>query len=515
MTDRTPNDRGPRQERDRRGPRGKRPSSARGPARGGPRRGQRPSQGEREERKDPARDRVYRRVAKQARRFPNQLLITPINDEGMSGRDAAFAHALYDAVMRRWVTLRHMVQLGLNRDFDELDDHVRAALLCGAAQMLLLDSVPPRAAINESVTWIKRVSRRQGPGSLVNAALRRVAETIGEEPEPSARVGTYDTPPEPTPRRWPPRLERYEGGRSELPLPDGRALPLAGEALPEDSLQRLAVATGHPVELLRLWSKSMPLREVRSLALHGIIRPPVILNTAHAKEAPPAELAAAHSAPGHHVFTGSRAQLVALLEGRHDLWVQDPASSLAVESVTDLSPSLIVDACAGQGTKTRQLAETFPEARIVATDIDHPRRAALEQAFAAGPHADRVTVIHHDALDDWAGKADLALLDVPCSNTGVLARRVEARYRASEAAITELQSLQRQIVANAVKLLAPGGAILYSTCSLDPRENEEMVEWATRWHGFESTRVHRRMPSGGPGEAETTYSDGSFAALLR
>jgi 16S rRNA (cytosine967-C5)-methyltransferase len=183
--------------------------------------------------------------------------------------------------------------------------------------------------------------------------------------------------------------------------------------------------------------------------------------------------------------------------------------------VTDLSPKLIVDACAGQGTKTRQLAETFPDAQIVATDIDHPRRAALEQAFASGPHAERVTVIHHDRLDEWAGKADLVLLDVPCSNTGVLARRVEARYRATEAVVTELQSLQRQIVANAVKLLAPGGAILYSTCSLDPRENEDMVEWATRWHGFESTRMHRRMPSGGPGEADTTYSDGSFAALLR
>jgi 16S rRNA (cytosine967-C5)-methyltransferase len=292
-------------------------------------------------------------------------------------------------------------------------------------------------------------------------------------------------------------------------------MPLAGDALPEDSLQRLAVATGHPVELLRLWSKSMSLREVRALALHGIIRPPVILNTAHATGAPAADLAEAHSAPGHHVFTGTRAQLVKLLEGRHDLWVQDPASSLAVESVTDLSPKLIVDACAGQGTKTRQLAETFPDAQIVATDIDHPRRAALEQAFASGPHAERVTVIHHDRLDEWAGKADLVLLDVPCSNTGVLARRVEARYRATEAVVTELQSLQRQIVANAVKLLAPGGSILYSTCSLDPRENEDMVEWATRWHGFESTRMHRRMPSGGPGEADTTYSDGSFAALLR
>jgi 16S rRNA (cytosine967-C5)-methyltransferase len=458
---------------------------------------------------------VYRRVVKQVRRFPDRLLITPINDEGLTGRDAAFAHALYDAVMRRWVTLEHFVQLGLKRPFQDLDDHVRAALLCGAAQMLLLETVPPRAAINESVTWIKRVSRRQGPGGLVNAALRRVAEAIGDEPEPSGQVGTYDTPPERAPRRWPPRLPSYEDARDRLPLADGRALPLADDLLPEDSLQRVAVATGHPIGLLRLWSKSMPLREVRALALQGITRPPVILNTAHATEPPPADLTDPHSAPGHHVFTGSRAQLLTLLDARPDLWVQDPASSLAVESVTDLTPTFVIDACAGQGTKTRQLAETFQGAQIVATDIDPKRRAALEQAFASGPHAERVQVIQHDKLDEFAGKADLVLLDVPCSNTGVLARRVEARYRASESAVAELEAMQRQILADAVKLLAPGGAILYSTCSLDPRENERIVEWAVRWHGFESTRLHRRMPSGGPGEPDARYSDGAFAALLR
>lgn len=463
---------------------------------------------------DPARDRAYRRVAKQARRYPNELLITPLGDENLSTRDASFAHALYDITMRRWITLEYLVQLGLKREFPTLDEHVRAALLCGSAQMMLMNSVPPRAAINESVTWTKRVTRSDRPGGFVNAGLRRVSELIGEPPVEEVEESGLEPAPRPE-RRWPPRRERYEHGRDELPLPDGRAMPLSHDVLPEDSVQRLAVATGHPLELLRLWAKSMPLRDVRALALHGIVRPPVILNTAHAKDELPSSLAKAHVAPGHHVFTGTRPELLALLDQRADIWVQDPASSLAVESVTDLSPKLIVDACAGQGTKTRQLAETFPDARIVATDIDHKRRSVLAGAFKDGPHAERVTVIDHRQLDEWAGKADLVLLDVPCSNTGVLARRVEARYRATESALTGLLSMQRQIIADAVKLIAPGGAILYSTCSLDPRENDEIVEWATRWHGFESSRAARRMPSGGPGEPAENYSDGSFAALLR
>ncbi len=372
-------------------------------------------------------------------------------------------------------------------------------------EMLLMNTIPPRAAINESVTWTKRVTRSDRPGGFVNAGLRRVSELIGQEPREEGDESA---------QRWPPRLEKYGGGQAELPLADGRAIPLDHGVLPEDSAQRMAVATGHPLELIRLWSKSMPLREVRTLALHGIIQPPIILNTAHASEPLPAEATQPHTAPGHHVFTGNHAGLLRLLESRDDVWVQDPASSLAVESVTDLSPKLIIDACAGQGTKTRQLAETFPDAQIVATDIDHPRRVTLAKSFEAGPHAGRVKVIDHTRLGDWAGKADLVLLDVPCSNTGVLARRVEARYRASEASLTSLLSVQRQIVADAVKLLAQGGSILYSTCSLDPRENEEMVEWASRWHGFEATRANRRMPSGGPGVPQDRYSDGSFAALL-
>ena len=478
------------------GPRGPRPGAPRGPR---DRRDDEPPT------RDPARDRAYRRISKQVRRYPHNLLITPLGDEGLSAVDASFAHALYDVVMRRWITLEHLASLGLKRDFETLDASVQAAILAGSAQMLLMETIPPRAALNESVTWAKRVTRTDRAGGFVNAALRRVSELIGEGDTPEGE--------EPS-RRWPPRRERYEGKRDELPLANGRAVPLAFEVLPEDPLQRLAIATGHPLDLLRLWSKSMSLREVRALAMHGITRPPVILNTAHVQTPPPAESVTPHTAPGHHVFTGSHAELVRLLERRSDLWVQDPASSLAVESVADLRPKLIVDACAGQGTKTRQLAAMFPDAHIVATDIDVKRRVALAEVFQSHPDAKRVTVINHADLSQWASKADLALLDVPCSNTGVLARRVEARYRASESAVAELGGLQRQIVADAVKLLAPGGALLYSTCSLDPRENDDMVEWAVRWHGFESTRQSRRLPAGGPGEPDDRYSDGSFAALL-
>src|SRR5262249_29649792 len=158
---------------------------------------------------------------------------------------------------------------------------------------------------------------------------------------------------------------------------------------PEDANSRLEIVTSTPRELLRGWSKSMSALDVRKLAIHGLRTGPVIINGAHAK-APLPESAVAHTAPGHFVWTGAHDELVALLRSRSDIWVQDPASSLAVESAAHLTPSLIIDACAGLGTKTRQLAATFPNAKIIATDIDLPRLSTLRRTFAG---QDQVQVI--------------------------------------------------------------------------------------------------------------------------
>lgn len=447
------------------------------------------------ERIDVARDRACRALAKQARRFPD-LLFDAVETEGLESRDAAFAHAIYDAALRRWLTITHLIERGMNRPFDELEPRMKAALLAGGAQILFMERVPDHAAIDESVEWAKR-NIRPGAGKLANAALRRLAELRTDQ-----------------------RRERYTDQRDEIPLSAGGALALTDDALPEDPMARLAIATSHPIGLLRTWSGLMPLREARDLAMHNVALPPVILNTAHAREALPqntadSALLTAHIAPGHHVFHGDHAALISLLGARPDIWVQDPASSLAVMSVSDLSPNVVVDLCAGRGTKTRQLASAFPEAEIVATDVDAARFAELKNAFASSK---RVAVVPFDSVGRWRERADLVLIDAPCSNTGVLARRVEARYRADERRTEGLAGVQRQIIADSIPLLARGagrsGMILYSTCSLDPRENEQQAEWAARWHDLGAKRIHRRRPGGGPGEAPEQYSDGSFAVLL-
>jgi len=441
-----------------------------------------------------ARERVCEALVRQVRRFPDLAFEDALPTQGLDARDAALAHFMYDQVIRRWGTIYGVVSPLLEKPIEELTPKAHAAIFVGAAQILFMDRVPLHAALYETVEWTKH---RGSPGvtRLTNAVLRRIMELLPAEGQRQKR-------------------ERATDLRDELPLADGQALALSREVLPADALERLAIATSHPLELLRTWTKRFGLRDTRALALHGLVTAPVILNTAHAQADLP-EGCRAHRAPGHHVYEGDHAALSAALRERRDIWVQDPASSLAVGSVTDLKPGLVVDACAGKGTKTRQLRAAFPGARIVATDIDRVRQRVLKETFAGD---EAVRVVRYEELAEFAGQSDLVLLDVPCSNTGVLARRPEARYRFDRKRLESLAGMQRQIIADSLPLLKSGkggsGRILYSTCSLDPSENEEQAAWAEKWHALRVEREHRRAPEGAPGEGPEAYSDGAYAVLL-
>lgn len=445
---------------------------------------------------DAPRDAAFRALAKQCRRFPDldlRALESILDELSLDSRDRAFVHAIYDSVIRRWITLEYLIQQRLRQEASGLEPKVRAVLLGGAAQILLLDKIPQHAAINHAVEWAKR-SVRPGAGGLVNAVLRKIAA-----------LRNPDEPHRP----------KFTGLRDELPMGDGTAIPLTASALPEDPIARLFLSTGIPGTLGERWMRERPEREVRELALHSLLTPPTIINAAHAGAPPPAlACLTPHTVPGHWVFSGTRIELVDLLGTRQDLWVQDPASSAGVAGIAELRPHIIADLCAGQGTKTRQLAAVFPDALIFATDIDGARTETLREVFVGHP---RVTVIGFgEVRDRLHAHADLILLDVPCSNTGVLARRPEARYRVDPEHLASLTNIQRQTIANAIPLLRerPAGKILYSTCSLEQCENDDQAAWAHKWHGFASVRPRTRLPMGSPGDPPQSLADGSYSVLL-
>ena len=455
-------------------------------------------------------------LAEQAARAPEFALRGP-RTEGLDGRDAAFAHAIVDAALRRWITLAYVIQQGLNKPFVELQPEVRGALVGGAAQLVFLDRVPAHAAIDTSVAWAKaRV--REGAGGLVNAALRRVAELVGE------REIAYG------------EAAHALGAADALPRGDGGWLKLKRAVLPGERRAWLAIATSHPEGLLAHWAESADLEMIERRCLHALVQPPVTLYTAKvAGEFAPAEEAgklrwsvgggtlelAPHEDAGHHVVTGGQDQLGAVLGARRDAWAQDAGSSRVVRALVGARQraeeagrdGLVIDLCAGLGTKTRQLRAEWPDARIVAADVDGRRLKELRAVFAGD---ERVRVVDARELPaELRGAADAVLLDVPCSNTGVLARRVEARYRLNRAGLQRLVEQQREILGQGAALLRHGGWLAYSTCSLEPDENQKQAAWAVEQLGLRLEEERGEEPRGGPGGPAAVYRDGFYHALLR
>ncbi len=439
-------------------------------------------------------------LTRHAEAFPD-LNPVRLDDRGLASRDAALMHAIYDTAVRRWNTIEWLVGVAASRRAAELEPFVRSALLAGASQVLFMDRIPDHAAIDRCVEWTKR-ARGKGAAGLVNAVLRRICAARASDP-----TGGRSHRP------------AWTVQRDELPLPDGRALVLSRKILPAEDRPRTGIATGIGPWLLDRWTQRVGATEARRLAWHSLAAAPVIVNATLAREPVPFPLAAGgalelrpHRAPGHFCVQGPRPALDRFLAERPDLWVQDPSSSAAIGSVGDLSPALVVDWCAGQGTKTRQLAATFPSARIIATDTDPARFATLEEQFRGSPQVSAVPPARARELS--AGAADLVLVDVPCSNSGVLARRIEARHRAGGEQLARLGGIQAQILDDVVGLLSARGRVLYATCSLEPEENNLPVAGAAARHGLGVSRERSSVPCGGPGADASEHTDGSFSALL-
>ena len=201
-----------------------------------------------------------------------------------------------------------------------------------------------------------------------------------------------------------------------------------------------------------------------------------------------------------------------LAEGR--LYVQDPATRLAVELLAPTAGETVLDLCAAPGGKSLALADALGGAgRVVAMDLAGARLARLKSNLA---HAKtEVEVVGGDVLRE--GQRVLAarglpesyaavLIDVPCSNTGVMRHRVDVKWRLQETDFRKHCLQQRALLEAAARLVAPGGRLVYSTCSLDPEENEQVVEGFARQSGGEFTVETAR--------AATPWADGHDGAAV-
>jgi len=188
--------------------------------------------------------------------------------------------------------------------------------------------------------------------------------------------------------------------------------------------------------------------------------------------------------------------------------VQDITASQAVRMLDPQPNWTILDLCAAPGTKTTQLAEaTGDSATIVATDIDSERlKKVRENTNRLGIKS--IEVVPYEELPN--SKFDCVLLDVPCSNTGVLARRIEARYRVKPDAIKKMTETQSELLNTAASMLKPHGKICYSTCSIQKDENRGLInDFLQKSRNFELKSENLTLPS-----AEHFDHDGGYTAIL-
>jgi 16S rRNA (cytosine967-C5)-methyltransferase len=369
---------------------------------------------------------------------------------GRVGRDRAQAQRLaYGAVQRRGTSDVAIERLA-GRSTRLLDPPVLAALRLGLYELLFADSTPDHAAVDQAVELVKDAGAAHAAG-FANAILRRAvrereqltASLLGDDSTPAAAAIADSAP------RW--------------------LAEIWWEELGGDAARGLLAACNRPAEVAM---RVNLLRTDRDTMLARLKAPAAGARVDARLPEGAWPLAALDSI----VVEGRTGEAVPTAIAAGDLTPQSRGSAAVVEVLDPRPEEQILDLCAGPGIKTGQIAErTGDRATVISVELDPARAGEVAaQAGRLGLHG--VTVIEADATEAVVGEGfDRVLLDAPCSDLGTLASRPDARWRKSPKAIGRLTEIQDALLRRAAGLLRPGGALVYSTCTISRRENEERI----------------------------------------
>ena len=351
-------------------------------------------------------------------------------------RDRAFAQRIAYATVQRRDTLDHVLAALSSRPPDELDPPLRDALRVGIAQLLFLDSVPPHAAVSETVELAKAAAG-PGPGKFANAVMRRaVREAAGV----LGRMGD-ETPAEAAVLHSHPRW----------------VAQMWWQALGPDEARALMRRDDEPAESAVRANTLRVTRDELAAALGVATRPADDLPEGLVIEEP-------YDLHGSEQFA------------RGELMPQSRASML-VSRVLDPKPGeRVLDLCAAPGAKASHMAALMGnDGEVVAVEIQRRRAEALERNVRR-LGADCVRVVCGDAKEPVAGAPfDRVLLDPPCSDLGTLQARPDVRWRKDAETVERLVGEQEALLETAAGQVLPGGTLVYSTCTISPRENEDRM----------------------------------------
>ena len=356
--------------------------------------------------------------------FAVELLHSSLLDD-LSAVDRNLATELVMGVLRWRSVLDQAIARLSFTPFRKLDLEVLTALRMGVYQKQFMEKIPAHAAVNETVELVKQ-ARKASAAGLVNAVMRKV------------KRGTAAAP------------AHAEG------------------------VDHLVSGLAHPRWLAERWMENFGYDRAKLICEYDQRVPRTALRLASAEEDAVLEREGLQLAPGAlmksaRVVSGGDVTATQWFRGGR-VAIQDEGSQLVAALVG--AGQRVLDCCAAPGGKTAAMATRLPEAEIFAAEL-HPHRARLLRRMAPQPN---VHVVTADALAlPFAAEFDRVLADVPCSGTGTLARNPEIKWKLRPGDLRDLQARQIAILQAAMRHVSPGGRLVYSTCSLEPEENEQVV----------------------------------------
>ena len=374
--------------------------------------------------------------------FADQLMDQELSKGKLSGPDRGLFAELVFGVLRRQGTLDHVLTGLVTQPLAKLEPQILVFLRLGMYQLMYLDRIPESAAVNESVNLTKQVLPRAS--GLVNAVLRN-----------------------------------YLRHKSTITYPDPISAPAAS----------IAARHSHPAWLVKLWFSQLGEAETELLAEASSSQPPLTVR-ANSLLTTRDDLLQLFATNGIAATACSFSPHGIRIEGRHHVpglpgfreglfVVQDEASQMAALLLDPQPGERVLDACAAPGGKATHLAQLMDNrGELLALDIAGSKLPMIQDsARRLG-----ISIINTRAADLLrsghfpAAAFDRILLDAPCSGLGVIRRNPEAKWRLTSADITRLAATQKAMLGTALRMLKPGGLLLYSTCSTSLEENEAVVQ---------------------------------------
>lgn len=392
----------------------------------------------------------------------------------MEERDKAFIKRLTEGTIERRTELDYYLDACSSVPVRKMKPLIRCLMRMSVYQLLYMDNVPDSAVCNEAC----KLAQKRKFGSLkgfVNGVLRSIARQ-----------------------------------KDHLPLPDAEQNPM----------EYLSVKYSMPMWLVELWGDAYGKEQTEKLLAGLLAIHPVSLrfrtdlsederaDLVNRMEAAGAKLSKSSILP--YLYTVENTEQIAALPGFAEgkFVVQDASSAMAVEAAGIGVNDFVIDICAAPGGKSMLAAEKA--GKVLSRDVSEAKIALIEE------NKDRIgleniTVEVYDATvkdESLMGKADVVLADVPCSGLGVIGKKRDIKYQITPEKISSIGKLQREIIESSWGYVKPGGVLLYSTCTINPAENEQMAGWIVQNFPFELEEERQFMP----GEDET---DGFYYARLR